>query len=184
PSTTASPLAPIDGCPDPGPLAAPDPNRPSYRATANVDFAGSVVTGEVTVRFTPDIPTDELVFRLWPNSPVLAAAGVRDDVGPVTSLDGVALPSDQPDPTTLHVSLPSPTVAGTDVQVTVAYTLHVPGPSPDRVAHDGDTMRLGSFLPLLAWEPGVGWATDPATTAHAEAATSPVADYDVALTVP
>src|SRR5207245_7990847 len=54
----------------------------------------------------------------------------------------------------------------------------------DRVAHDSDTMRLGSFLPLLAWEPGVGWATDPPTTAHAEAATSPAADYDVTLTVP
>lgn len=45
-------------------------------------------------------------------------------------------------------------------------------------------MRLGSFLPLLAWEPGVGWATDPSTRAHAEAATSPAADYDVTLHAP
>src|SRR5688500_18467108 len=61
PPTTATPLAPIADCADPGPLAQPDPDRPSYRATANVDVAGSTVTGEVTVRFTPDIPTDELV---------------------------------------------------------------------------------------------------------------------------
>ena len=66
----------------------------------------------------------------------------------------------------------------------VAFTLAVPGNDNDRVAHAGDTMRLGSFLPLLAWEPGTGWATEPATSIHGEAARSPVADYDVAVTAP
>lgn len=122
------------------------------------------------------------MFRIWPNAPVLAASGVHEDVGPVTTLDGAVIPSDQPDPTTLIVSFPTPTVAGSDVQVTIPYTLTVPGGNADRVAHEGDTMRLGSFLPLLAWEPGVGWATDPATSVHGESATSPVADYDVAIT--
>jgi hypothetical protein len=45
-------------------------------------------------------------------------------------------------------------------------------------------MRLGTFLPVLAWEPGVGWAREPATPLFAEAATSPVADYAVVLTLP
>ncbi len=45
-------------------------------------------------------------------------------------------------------------------------------------------MRLGSFLPLLAWEPGVGWARDPATSLFAEAVMTPAADFDVAITVP
>src|SRR5438445_13049151 len=68
PPTTASPLAPIDGCPDPGPLARPDPNRPSYVATAAVDFSGSSVTGTLAVRFTPDIPPHVIVFHPWPHA--------------------------------------------------------------------------------------------------------------------
>src|SRR3954470_18355803 len=182
PPTTASPLAPIAGCPDPGPLAEPDPNRPSYFATAEVDVANGTVEGGIKVRFTPDLPTNELVFRLWPNSPVLAAAGVHEDVPGVTRVDGVALAVDRPDDTTVHVTLPETLAAGSSIQVTVPFSLRVPGPSPDRIAHDGDTMRLGSFLPLLAWEPGGRWARGPAPSVHAEAATSPVADYHVALT--
>lgn len=183
PPTTLSPLTPLEGCPDPGPLAAPDPHRPRYTATADIDVAGSTVTGSVTVVFTPDVETNELVFRLWPNAPALAAGGVHEEVGEITS-GGTALPVDQPDETTVHVSLPAPLKPGESITVTVPYTLTIPGGTVDRVAHEGDTMRLGSFLPLLAWEPGVGWATDPATSVHGEAATSPVADYDVAISVP
>jgi hypothetical protein len=84
----------------------------------------------------------------------------------------------------VRVSLPATLSPGESTTVTVPYTLTIPGGNADRVAHQGDTMRLGSFLPLLAWEPGVGWATDPPTSAHAEAASSPVADYDVAISVP
>jgi hypothetical protein len=84
----------------------------------------------------------------------------------------------------VHVALPSTLAPGTRFIFTVPFSLSVPSGNADRVAHEGDTMRLGTFLPLLAWEPGVGWATDPPTTAHAEAATSPVADYEVALNVP
>lgn len=158
--------------------------RPLYRATADVDVAAASVTGTLAVTFTPDISTDELLFRLWPNAPVLEASGVRETVGAVTRADGTALPVDQPDPTTLHVELPEPLVPGASVAVTMSFELRVPNGNDDRVARDRDSMRLGSFLPLLAWEPGFGWATDPATSVHGEAATSPVADYDVAITVP
>jgi hypothetical protein len=154
-----------------------------YTATAAVDLEASTVTGSVTVVFTPDLSTNELVFRLWPNAPVLAASGVHEDVGTVTR-DGVVLTADRPDATTVRVSLPATLSPGESTTVTVPYTLTIPGGNADRVAHQGDTMRLGSFLPLLAWEPGVGWATDPPTSAHAEAASSPVADYDVAISVP
>jgi hypothetical protein len=138
----------------------------------------------MTVTFTADIETGELIFRLWPNAPVLAAAGVNEDVGDVTRSDGVVLAADRPDATTVHVSLPAPLGPGQLITVTMPYTLTVPGGTDDRVARQGDTFRLGSFLPLLAWEPGVGWATDAATSVHGETATSPVADYDVAISVP
>ena len=68
--TTSSPLSAITGCPDPGPLRAPDPLRPHYTASATVDVASSTVAGSVTVTFTPDLDTREIVFRLWPNAPL------------------------------------------------------------------------------------------------------------------
>ncbi len=181
--TTASPLSFIAGCPDPGPLAAPDPHRPHYEASVSVDPQSSTVNGSMVSTFTPDLPVDELVFRLWANAPVPAASGAHLAVDQVTdATNGAPLPMRSSDPTTLHVAING----GANAQITVrlAFTLSVPQNNDDRVAHAGDTMRLGSFLPLLAWEPGVGWATEPATAIHGEAATSPVADYDVEVSVP
>jgi hypothetical protein len=137
----------------------------------------------VLVTFTPDAAVDELVFRLWPNAPVPAASGAHMSVDQVIDdPTGVALGTNVTDPTTVHVAIGA--AAGATVVVRLTFTLTVPGNDNDRVAHAGDTLRLGSFLPLLAWEPGVGWATEPATAIHGEAATSPVADYDIALTLP
>jgi hypothetical protein len=42
-------------------------------------------------------------------------------------------------------------------------------------------LRLGSFLPVIAWEPRVGWALDPPTTGFAEASLSVPSDYDVTI---
>src|SRR4051794_38798382 len=176
-TTTTSPLVPIEGCADPGPYAEPDPRRPRYVATMDIDVAAGTVSGHFAVTFTPDLPTDTLVLRLWANAPVVAASGSHIDVGPFA--DGLTF--EQPDATTVVVHLPRPHAAGDAVTVSTSYSLTVPGGNIDRVAHDGDTLRLGSVLPLLAWEPGVGWATEPPTTVHAEAATSPTADYDVAV---
>jgi hypothetical protein len=66
----------------------------------------------------------------------------------------------------------------------VDYRLVVVGAVRDRIAAGAGWMRLGSFLPLLAWEPGRGWALDPPTSGFAEAATSPVADYDLTISAP
>jgi hypothetical protein len=54
----------------------------------------------------------------------------------------------------------------------------------DRLARAGETLRLGSFFPLLAWETGRGWALDPPTTGFAEASVSPAADFDVRVSAP
>lgn len=127
---------------------------------------------------------NEIVLRLWANSPAHAAVGINEDIGPVTRLDGVELAVDRPDPTTAVVRLPETLGAGASATIAVPFALVVPANSDDRIGRANDTLRMGSFLPLLAWEPGVGWALDPPTTVHGEAATSPVADYDVTLTVP
>jgi hypothetical protein len=44
--------------------------------------------------------------------------------------------------------------------------------------------RLGSFFPLLAWNPREGWQTDPPSAIGWETWTSPTADFDVRVTVP
>jgi hypothetical protein len=179
PSTTD----PTTGCADGAHLAAPDLNRPVYTATAVIDPRTGTVTGDVTIQFVPDLPIDEMVLRLWANAPVPAQAGIDMTLGDVL-VNGQPAQVDDHDPTLTRIALNGSSPAGTKITVATSYRLVVPGDTPDRIARDDDTMRLGSFLPMLAWEPGVGWATDPPTALHAEAATSPAADYDVAVTIP
>ncbi|MDQ3145922.1 MAG: hypothetical protein M3R01_03130, partial [Actinomycetota bacterium] len=62
--------------------------------------------------------------------------------------------------------------------------LTLPDSVDDRVSRTGEAVRLGSFFPILAWEPGVGWAERPATGAFAEASMAPVADFAYSVTVP
>jgi hypothetical protein len=164
--------------------AQPDPDRPRYQVTADVDPESGRVAGEVRVSFTPDLDVDRLVFRLWANGPRYAEVGTSIEVGAVHEVDGGALASRQPDPTTLEVDLPGGLSAGETVEVEVPYTLVVGGAANDRISRSPGAMRLGSFLPTLSWEPGVGWALEPPTGQFAESATSPTADYEVRLAVP
>lgn len=176
PATGACPAVPAQ--------AAPDPQRPTYTMSVRVEPGEGVVEGRLTVRFGPDLPTDRLVFRLWPNGPRSAAAGARLEAGPVFLGAAVPVATEFPDPTTLVVPLDPPLAPGDEIEATVAWRLTLPGPSNDRLARQGDAIRLGSFFPVLAWEPGVGWATDPATSGFAEASTSPVADFSYSVSVP
>jgi hypothetical protein len=104
-------------------------------------------------------------------------------VGEVT-VNGDRALSVRPDPTTLQVMLGGRLAAGDSVTAALSWTLWLPGAVHDRISRDGDSVRLGSFFPLLAWEPGRGWLTDPPTRTLAETSTSPVADFDVHLELP
>ena len=53
----------------PGERAEPNPDRPQIDLEFSVADDPRTVTGTETVTFTPDRPTDELVFRLVPNAP-------------------------------------------------------------------------------------------------------------------
>ena len=181
PTTTTT--APPDVCATEPPRATPDPNRPRYRLRVDVRPNERVVQGELAVVFTPDLATDRLVFRLWPNGPRLSRAGARLDTGPVT-VDGAAVSAEREGPTVLVVGRGTTFVAGRAVEVRLPWQLRLPGSLDDRVARSGDAVRLGSFFPILGWEPGVGWATEAPTTVDAESSTAPVADFDVTVTVP
>jgi hypothetical protein len=169
------------GCPASPTRGGPAADRPRYTLHISVDLANNAVEGDETVRFTPNLTTDRLVFRLWPNGPALAAAGSHLEPGPI-SLDGVATAASRPDPTTVIV--PIAIAAGATVTASLPWRLTLAGPVSDRVARVGDFVRLGSFFPILSWEPGVGWAIEPPTTAHGETATSPAADFDLTIALP
>lgn len=137
----------------------------------------------MAVRFTPDLPTDRLVFRLWPNGPREAGVGAHLDTGPVT-LDGHDAPARLDNPTTLVVPARNGIASGHTVEAAMPWRLTFPGPVRDRVSRTGDAMRLGSFFPILPWESGVGWDTEPPTGALAEASTAPPADFMATISVP
>jgi Peptidase family M1 domain len=137
----------------------------------------------VRVRFSPDLPTRRLVFREWPNGPLEAREGAHLATGPVTA-PGFAFTTAQTDPTTLVVRLARTLRPGEPIEVAMPYRLRLPGAVLDRLARTRTAVRLGSFFPVLAWEPGVGWDTDPPTPLLAEASSTPTADFDVRIGVP
>jgi hypothetical protein len=152
----------------------PRADRSVYRLDLDVRLDENAVYGRQAVRFTPDLDTDVLVFRLWANGPRPASGGARIDVDLANS--------DQPDPTTLVTA--RDLKAGQTTEVELSWKLTLPGPINDRISRSGDAVRLGSFFPILAWEPGVGWARQPATSGFAEASVAPIADYSVSVAAP
>ena len=183
--TTTPTLAPATApaCPTIPARATPDPARPKYTLRAEVNPADGTVTGQLRVLFTPDVDTDRLVFRLWPNGPRSAPAASKLETGQVT-IAGRPVASTLDDPTTLVVRTGATFRAGQAVDVSMPWELRVPGAANDRISRNGDAMRLGSFFPILPWEPGVGWATDPPAGGFAEASTAPTADFDLTVVLP
>jgi aminopeptidase N len=180
-ASTTTTTAPDPSCPGVPPRAEPPADRPRYTLRIDVRPGENVVVGDVTVRFTPDLETDRLVFRLWPNGPRTAAGGAELAVTSVT-IDGTAATSRRPDATTLVV--PTRVAAGRTVEAAVGWRLTLPRSLDDRISRHGDAIRLGSFYPVLAWERGHGWAVEPATSGFAESSTPVTADYTAHVTVP
>lgn len=179
----AAAVAASGTCPAIPARAAPRPDRSQYRLRVDVRPAENLVRGEVAVRFTPDLATDRLVFRLWPNGPRTGGAGARLEVSDV-KVGGVPVGSARPDATTLEVPVPGGLRPGQAVEASMSWELALPGPVADRVSRSGDAIRLGSFFPILPWEPGVGWAREPAVSGFAEASIAIAADFDVTVAVP
>jgi len=154
-----------------------------YAASVELDPEARRASGDLDVRFVPDLRVEELVFRLWANGPSPAEAGSDLRITSVEAGAGGA-EAQQPDPTTLVVELAEPLEAGEPIGVHMEWEWDLPGDIDDRTATVGDAVRMGTFLPLLAWEPGVGWAREPPTSGFAETVTSPIADYEVSIDVP
>jgi hypothetical protein len=183
-TTRRAPAQPATAtCPAVPARTEPRSDRTRYVLRVDVRLAENAVVGEVTARFTPDRDTDRLVFRLWPNGPRPSSGGARLDTGQAT-VGGHQAQSALENPTTLVVRTGANFGAGRSVDVTVPWRLTLPGALNDRISRNGDAVRLGSFFPILAWEPGVGWALEPPTSGFAEASMLPPADFAASVTVP
>jgi Peptidase family M1 domain len=169
------------GCEVPVRPFVPPKDLPHYSLDVRLTHDLRAAVGRVTVAFAPDIATDRLVFRLWPNAAPYARSGAQLRVGPVTSA-GRRLSTSSPNATTLVVRVTL--AAGEHITVSMGWHLRLPR-SGGLCLHGGSSVRLGTFFPLLAWEPSVGWATDPPPVRSAgETWTSPAADFDVRIKRP
>jgi aminopeptidase N len=168
--------------------AAPDPDRPVVDLAFSLGADRRTVTGTETVVFTPDLPTAELVFRLVPNGPDTTAAGNQLTVDAVRGADvraggyedaGAAAPGGR-----YVVALTRPLAAGEATEVTLDFTLRLGGGGFERLGTAPGVSWWGSGAPLLAWEPGVGWARSPFSPLTGETASSPVSDTTVSVEAP
>lgn len=174
----------------PSETVSPKADRPVISLEFSLAENLRVVTGSESIRFTPDLPTDELVFRLIPNSPVSAPFGNLLTVTDVSGkeVDGFDYESADAYPSTpgglLVVELTDELGAGDTVEVTLEFELELGDGTFDRFGTADGLSWWGSGFPLLAWEPGVGWSRDPFVTLLGETSTSQAADTTISVEAP
>jgi hypothetical protein len=187
PATSQPPAAEEEGgCPPE--RARPDPDRPVVDLNFRLEDDRATVTGTETVVFTPDRRVDELVFRLVPNGPDSAPAGNRlvvDDVRGDDVADGRYEAAAAADPGGLFVvALEDDLDAGDSTAVELDFTLTLGQGGFDRFGVDDGVSWWASGAPLLAWEPGAGWAEDPFVDLVGETTSSPAMDTEVTVSAP
>src|SRR3954452_14452259 len=174
------------GCP--AERADPDGDRPEVSLDYRLADDRRSVTGTETVVFTPDLDVRKLVFRLVPNGPDSAPTGNRLVVDKVRGDDvagGRYEAAGAADPGGLYVvELEDALAAGRSTEVELDFALSLGGGAFDRFGVDDQASWWASGAPLLAWEPGVGWAEDPFVALTGETATSPVMDTSVTVSAP
>ena len=190
PTTPAASPPAAEPSPEPGSCpterAEPDPDRPVVDLELALDDDLRTVSGTHTVTFTPDLPTDELVFRLVPNAPDTGPDELTVDAVRGTDVAGSGSAEAEADePGGLYVvRLDEELAAGASTEVELDFTLRVAGGDFDRVGADEGVTWWASGTPLLAWEPGVGWARDPFVGVIGETTVSPAADTTISVSAP
>ncbi|PVZ14775.1 peptidase M1-like protein [Actinomycetospora cinnamomea] len=152
------------------------------------------VTGRERVVFTPDLPVCELVFRAWPNKPVMARDGTAMRVT-AAAVDGRAvaprvLPAGAPENapgTLIELPLTGCAPAGRTITAELDFTLVLGEDANDRIGFSRAPLMAwwATGFPLLAWVRGEGWAREDAVSIAGETATSE--DFrlrDLAVTAP
>jgi hypothetical protein len=104
-------------------LPPPPAGRPRYVLSLRIQAGLKQVEGSLVLSFAPEVATDRLVFRLWPNSPVQARAGAKLSVTGIRVNDEPVTPL-QRDPTTLVI--PRTIAAGERITAAMRWTLRLP----------------------------------------------------------
>ncbi|MEP6696924.1 MAG: hypothetical protein ABJA34_08605 [Pseudonocardiales bacterium] len=176
------------GCP--ATYLPPDPKRPSVTLSFDLSADRRTVTGHEKIRFNPDLPVSEVVFRLWPNG-VSAPAGTSLRVSSITTAGGagtLAAESLGGKPGTQGTLISAPlshtAPAGEAVTADVTFTLVLPTPHFERWGSSGVTAWWASGHPVLAWERGHGWQRQPAVQFPSEATVSEAATTALTVTTP
>ena len=175
--------------------AAPDPKRPKVRLAFAVSADLATVQGSEHVEFTPDLPIAELVFRLTANTAPTVAAGNKIVVHKATADHGARAATYTPAGASsstqgglLHIPFASRVPAGTTVSADMTFTLTLGRGSFDRFGRTGTGASsyawFASAHPLLAWERGRGWHTEPMLEFTAESATSEAMQTDLTVIAP
>ena len=166
--------------------AGPDPDRPVVDLDLRLADDLRTVTGTEHVTFAPDVATDELVFRLVPNAPgsganrlTVDAVRGRDVVGSGYEDAAAEEPGGR-----YVLRLAEALEPGESTEVELDFTLRLGGDSFDRFGTDEGVSWWASGHPLLAYEPGVGWARDPFVGILGETSVSPVADTTIRVSAP
>jgi hypothetical protein len=175
----------------PAGYARPDPNRPRVTLDFSVAADHATVAGSERVVFTPDLPIDELVFRLTANTVPTVVAGnkivvtsARADHGAGSATYTSAGADSSSQGGLLHIPFGRRLVAGTTVTADLAFTVTLGKESFDRFGRTGGFAWFASAQPLLAWEHGFGWHTEPMLRFAAESATSEAMQTDLTVTAP
>jgi hypothetical protein len=190
PSTPSPSPSQQSACPTS--YAAPDPKRPRVRLAFAVSADLATVQGTEHVEFTPDLPITELVFRLTANTAPTVAAGNKIVVHKATAdhearaatyTASGAAPSTQGG--LLHIPFGSRIPAGTTVSADLTFTVTLGRGAFDRFGRTSSGYAwFASAHPLLAWERGRGWHTEPMIKFTAESATSEAMQTDLTVIAP
>ncbi|MCL2780740.1 MAG: peptidase M1 [Actinomycetia bacterium] len=188
PSDTASAGSP-GNCP--ASYLPPDPDRPRVELAFTVRPGLATVDGTEHIEFTPDLPITELVFRLTANTAPTVAEGnriqvrsARADHGGLTATYARAGADPGTQGGLLRIPFASEIPAGTTVSADLSFTVTLGSNSFDRFGRTDGYAWFGSAQPLLAWERGFGWHTEPMIQFTAESATSEAMRTELTVTAP
>jgi hypothetical protein len=167
-------------------------DRPVVRLCFDVPADRREVTGHETVTFKPDKQTCELVFRAWPNKPDSTSFGTKLEVTtvvlggkPVTpKVEAAGAPKGTPG-TLIRVPVAGCLKPGQSVTADLDFKLTLGPDGDERASYSSEdkTAWLATAFPLLAWERGRGWATEPAVNLFGEMTTSEEFDLESLLVI-
>ena len=189
PATSSSTPTPAPG--DCSTYAAPDPNRPRMVLQFTLAADHRTVTGHEQITFRPDLPINQLVFRLTANTKPTVEQGNKIVVTDATADHGAgrftfsrANAAANTQGGLLHIPFGRRLPAGTEVSANIDFVVTLGNRSFDRFGTSKGFVYFGSAEPLLAWERGFGWHTEDMINFLAESATSEAMSVDLSVTAP